>query len=137
VRLSDVDFLDVQDVENLHSQALAASGGADGVRDRGLLESAVATPSNAYFDTVLYPSLAEMAAALAYALAQNHAFLDGNKRTAAGAAAAFLQLNGFDVRLTAPHWEDAFVNLVTGALTMGDLAAMLAQEMGGDVIVEL
>lgn len=133
----DVIFLDVEAVERLHEAALAVSSGTSGVRDRGLLESAVATPSAAVFNTIVYPSIALMAAALAYALAKNHAFLDGNKRTAAGAAAAFLQLNCFDVRFVAAHWEDAFVNLADGTLTRKELATMIAHEMGADVVVEL
>jgi death on curing protein len=137
VRYSDVIFLDVEAVERLHEAALAVSGGTSGVLDRGLLESAVATPAAAFFDTIPYPSIALMAAALAYALAKNHAFLDGNKRTAAGAAATFLQTNGFDVRFVAAHWEGAFVNLADGTLTRNDLAAMIADEMGGDVAIEL
>jgi death-on-curing protein len=78
----------------IHDRQLAEHGGTGGVRDEGLLESALARPQqlHAYGDPA--PDLADLAAALAYGLARNHPFLDGNKRTAAVACETFLELNG-------------------------------------------
>ncbi|HET7597636.1 MAG TPA: type II toxin-antitoxin system death-on-curing family toxin, partial [Burkholderiales bacterium] len=77
----------------LHDRQLAEHGGTSGVRDEGLLESALARPQqlHAYGDPA--PDLAELAASLAYGLARNHPFVDGNKRTAAVACETFIELN--------------------------------------------
>lgn len=85
----------------LHDESLAEHGGASGIRDDGLLESALARPENlaAYAE----PDLAALAAAYAYGLAKNHPFIDGNKRAAFLAAGLFLALNGRD--LVAPQTE--------------------------------
>jgi len=85
----------------LHDESLAMHGGASGLRDAGLLDSALARPLNlvAYGD----PDLAELAASYAFGLAQNHPFVDGNKRAAFLAAGLFLGLNGY--RLTASQAE--------------------------------
>ena len=85
----------------LHDESLAEHGGASGIRDDGLLESALARPENlaAYGD----PDLAALAAAYAYGLAKNHPFIDGNKRAAFLATGLFLALNGRD--LVVPQTE--------------------------------
>src|SRR3546814_13224751 len=84
-----------------HAEQLAEHGGGEGVRDAGLLESAMARPQNlaAYHE----PDAAELAAAYAYGIARNHPFVDGNKRTAAVVSETFLVLNGYV--LTATHAE--------------------------------
>jgi death-on-curing protein len=136
VKLSAIFFMGADEINRLHSAALAISGGLDGVRDTGLMESAAAAPQKTAFGELAHPTLARMAAALAHALAKNHAFLDGNKRTAASAASLFLVLNGVRVRFSGP-WEDAFVQLAEGGLTRSDIAVRIATEMGGDVDVEI
>jgi death-on-curing protein len=98
----------------LHDESLALHGGASGLRDEGLLDSALARPQNVavYGD----PDLADPAAAYAYGLAKNHPFIDGNKRAAFLAAGLCLALNGW--RLTASQ-ADATVAVMT--LAAGDL----------------
>jgi death-on-curing protein len=89
-------FLTVQDVLSLHEDAINTWGGTHGIRDRGLLESAVGAATN----VALYDQAADIydiAAAYAYHLAQNQPFLDGNKRAGLAAAAAFLFVNGIDL----------------------------------------
>ena len=78
----------------IHDRQLAEHGGSAGVRDEGLLDSALARPQqlHAYGDPP--PDLADLAAALAFGLARNHAFVDGNKRTAAVCCETFIELNG-------------------------------------------
>ncbi|MHB8419827.1 MAG: type II toxin-antitoxin system death-on-curing family toxin [Myxococcales bacterium] len=89
------DFLNVDEVLELHEEAIESFGGSAGVRDRGLLESAVAAPQ-AFFDgSFLHDGVLEMAAALAFHLCKNHPFVDGNKRTAFYAALAFMERNGY------------------------------------------
>ncbi|WP_251973843.1 type II toxin-antitoxin system death-on-curing family toxin [Sphaerotilus microaerophilus] len=98
----------------LHDESLALHGGASGLRDEGLLDSALARPQNVavYGD----PDLADLAAAYAYGLAKNHPFVDGNKRAAFLAIGLCLALNGW--RLTASQ-ADATVAVMT--LAAGDL----------------
>jgi death-on-curing protein len=89
-------WLDSDTVEAIHKSQLARHGGLDGVRDQGLIESALARPRNlsGYGD----PDEADLAAAYACGIARNHGFLDGNKRTAWVAARTFLADNGFNFR---------------------------------------
>ncbi len=82
-----------------HSEQIAEHGGGAGIRDMGLLQSALARPQNAYhYNQVV--SLSKMAACYAFGIAKNHAFVDGNKRTAYVVMRAFLVLNGFDINAT-------------------------------------
>ncbi|WP_165056640.1 MULTISPECIES: type II toxin-antitoxin system death-on-curing family toxin [unclassified Adlercreutzia] len=81
-------------VRSIHSAAIAKFGGLDGVRDEGLLESALAQPFQTFGGEDLYPTLAQKAARYAYGIASSHPFLDGNKRAAAAVMGAFLRLNG-------------------------------------------
>ncbi len=89
-----IAYLTAQQVLFIHARLLAASGGEHGVRDIGLLESAVARPQATFDGVDLYPDLFLKAAALMGSLAQNHPFVDGNKRAAITAAALFLLRNG-------------------------------------------
>jgi len=79
----------LDDVLAAHARLIALFGGAQGIRDRGALEAAVARPQSAY-----YKDIVERAAALLESLSQNHPFIDGNKRTAIAVTAAFLRVNG-------------------------------------------
>ena len=85
-------YLTVAEVLTIHKQQIDEYGGIDGIRDSGLLESAVFRPQTGY-----YNSVAEESAALLESLANNHPFLDGNKRVAFAAAHTFLLVNGFDL----------------------------------------
>lgn len=98
----------------MHAEQLRRHGGAFGLRDENALESALGRPENkaAYGD----PTTAELAAAYAFGLARNHAFVDGNKRTAIVAAATFLAINGY--RLTA---DDGTLYAFTIALAAGEI----------------
>lgn len=87
------EFLTVADVVELHALQLQRFGGAAGLRDQGLLESAIAQPNAGFGGVLLHPGLFEMAAAYLYHIVCNHAFIDGNKRTGLLAALVFLDLN--------------------------------------------
>ncbi len=104
----------------VHAEQLAEHGGGEGVRDPGLLESALARPLNlaAYGD----PDAAELAAAYAYGIARNHPFVDGNKRTAAVISETFLMLNGHDLGASDAELVVAFLALAAGELTEEELA---------------
>lgn len=109
-------WLSRETVLGLHDELLARYGGATGVRDDGLLESALARPLNraGYGD----PDIAELAALYALAIARNHPFVDGNKRTAFAAMALFLRLNGLE--LQAAEAEAVMVVLKMAAHVTGD-----------------
>ncbi|MEX2560800.1 MAG: type II toxin-antitoxin system death-on-curing family toxin, partial [Pirellulales bacterium] len=101
-------FLTLDEVIAIHRDQVARYGGSPGVRDWGLLRSAVAMPAAAFGGQYLHPDICEMAAAYLFHIVQNHPFIDGNKRTGAVAADVFLAVNG--VRLTAS--EDALADCV-------------------------
>ncbi len=87
------DFLTAEDVLLLHEGQLAAFGGADGIRDIGALDSATAMPQATFDGRFVHRDLFDMAAAYAFHVAQNHPFVDGNKRTGLAAALVFLDLH--------------------------------------------
>ena len=87
-------FLTLEQVYRLQERALAQQGGLPGVRDAGAVESAIAQPQMTFGGEDLYPTLAEKAAALAFSLVKNHAFLDANKRVGHAAMETFLVMNG-------------------------------------------
>ena len=105
----------------MHGEQVAEHGGLQGVRDQGLLESALARPENqaAYGD----PDVCDLAAAYAFGLARNHPFADGNKRTAFVVSATFLLLNGRNLTASEVDVVETFLKLASGDLTESDLAA--------------
>ena len=92
--------LDKQDVLLLHDLLVENTGGGDGVREDGLLSSAVYSPYQTFGDIELYPTLLEKGARLGYALVSNHAFIDGNKRIGLLAMLTFFELNGVTLTFT-------------------------------------
>jgi len=87
-------FLTLDDVLESHAEQIAAYGGSDGIRDVGMLLSAVAQPESTFDGQFLHVDLFEMAAAYLFHIVQNHPFLDGNKRVGLEAALLFLEING-------------------------------------------
>lgn len=131
MKRGDVVFLEVEDVVATHEKAIARFGGSPGVRDQGLLESAVMAPQSGY-----YGSLVELAAVYLHGLAKNHPFIDGNKRVAFAASVAFLRIHGVAVRLDADRWERIVLGVVTGTVTRDELVELFATEMGDHVALE-
>ena len=115
--MSEPIWMEVSDAVIAHDLELAASGGSSGVRDAGLLESALMRPRNlcAYADAP--PVLTRLAAAYAFGISSNHPFVDGNKRAALLVSFAFLIVNGVEVTATQ---EDAYLTFL--ALAAGELA---------------
>jgi death-on-curing protein len=107
----------------IHEQQIAEHGGTQGVRDLGLLESALGRPQNlaAYGE----PDVAALGAAYAFGIAKNHPFLDGNKRTSYVVTQVFLRLNGLDVTADEATRLRMWVDLAAGSLTEDELAAWL------------
>jgi death-on-curing protein len=95
--VTEPDFLELEEVLELHERQIEAFGGTLGIRDQGLLESALATPRATFGGQFVHETLFSMAAAYAYHVAENQPFLDGNKRTGLGAALVFLRINRYRV----------------------------------------
>ncbi len=107
----------------IHGRLLADYGGASGLRDEGLLESALAAPKNhfQYGNTDIF----QLAAAYAFAITRNHPFMDGNKRTAFTAAGVFLELNGHQLQASESDAVNAVLALSKGELDSGDFGKWL------------
>jgi death-on-curing protein len=119
-------WIDKPEVLIAHSMQLAEHGGSDGIRDETLPDSALAKPRNvfAYADS---PSLPRLAASYAYGIARNHAFVDGNKRTALVVSEGFLRLNGMKVVSNPEEKYLTFLHLADGSLSEDDLAVWFAK----------
>ena len=109
----------------LHERQLSEHGGGEGVRDESLLESALARPQQLFAYGNPPPDLAALAASLAYGLARNHPFVDGNKRTAAVACELFLALNGATLQADNVELYPVYLSLAEGSLAENELADWL------------
>ena len=110
----DPIFLSVDEVVRLHRDVIERYGGSHGVRDLGLLESAVAVPQAAFGGQYLHRDLFEMGAAYLFHIAQNHPFIDGNKRIAAMAAFVFLDTNGVEITADETAFEEMTMAVADG-----------------------
>jgi death-on-curing protein len=113
----------------IHHRQIAEHGGSEGLRDEGLLSSALARPQNLLAYGEPSPDLASLAAAYAYGIARNHPFVDGNKRTALVAARTFLILNGVDLDATQDDKFLTFVNLAKSAISEEELADWIRERI--------
>jgi death on curing protein len=118
------EFLDVEDILEMHAGQLTEHGGLNGVRDMNLLDSAVAQPMAQFGGQFLNGDLFEMAAALHISLVLNHPFLDGNKRTALLAALTFLDLNGLPIERPNQLLEDVTRQVAEGTMSKESLASV-------------
>lgn len=123
--VNETDFLEVEDVLTIHQAQIRRFGGSDGLRDRGLLESAVAQPQAGFGGVRLHEDIQAMAAAYWFHLVANHAFVDGNKRTGLVAALAFLELNGWTVVAESSELYEMTVSIASGQLEKGTAASWL------------
>lgn len=122
--------LDAEAVLAIHAEVLAAHGGTPGLRDRGLLESAVAAPQASFGGTPLIGDPVEIAAAYLFYLCRNHAFIDGNKRTALAAALVFLRINGLLTDPALPSgkfddWETLVLDVAASRIDREETTARL------------
>ena len=100
----------------LHSQLIEQFGGSDGVRDEGLLESALETPFQSFSGEELYPTIQAKAVRLGYGLIKNHCMIDGNKRIGAHAMLVFLALNGIELQYTQKDLYECILSVADGSL---------------------
>lgn len=111
-------------VEAMHADQLQQHGGRPGLRDADLLESALARPKDLWRYQPLV-DLAALAAAVGFGLVRNHAFIDGNKRTAFVCLNVFLMLNGLEIEAPEPEVVDVMVRLASGGLDQDGLATWI------------
>jgi death-on-curing protein len=121
--VSEPVFISVAQVEIIHARQIARFGGTSGLRDRGGMESAVFQPQNISFYAA--GDLYEIAAGYAYHIAEAQAFLDGNKRTAIGAAVAFLELNGIETVTATGELHTAMIAIAEKRMSRPELAVLL------------
>ena len=120
-------YVTLAEVVELHRRLLQATGGAPGIRDLGVLESAVSQPRATFGGVDLYPTLVEKAAALCFAVVQGHPFVDGNKRVGHAAMETFLVLNGVEINAPVDDQERLIFDLAAGRLSRTQLTDWLRQ----------
>ena len=119
----EIDFLTLTDVLHIHANSIELYGGAEGIRDLNLLESAIAQPAMKIDDQHLHEFPFAMAAAYMFHITSNHPFVDGNKRTGAMAALAFLDLNGFEINALRGAIYDITIEVAKGKSSKDKIAS--------------
>ena len=122
-------YVTLGEVVELHRRLLQQTGGVQGVRDIGLLESAIAQPKATFDAEDLHPTLAEKASALGFALVANHPFLDGNKRIGHAAMEVFLSLNGCEFSATVDEQERLMLDVAAGLMDRAELTTWVQQHL--------
>ena len=122
-------YLSLAEVLKLHSLIIAKSGGSEGLRDLGMLESALGQPRQTFGGEDLYPSLTSKAAALGFSLIMNHPFIDGNKRVGHAATEAVLMLNGFELAAEIDDAEAEILAVAAGQRTRDEFQAWIEKHV--------
>ena len=117
----------------IHRRQLSEHGGLAGIRDKGMLESALGKPQNLFAYLSPKPSIASLAASYAFGISKNHPFVDGNKRAAFVVCELFLRLNGKRLSASAEEKYLIFMRLAEGDLSEGDLSDWIASHLLGDL----
>jgi death on curing protein len=123
--MKKITFLTLAEVIEIHSNQIKLYGGKEGIRDISLLSSAIAMPYATFSGEYLHRDIYEMAAAYAFHICQNHAFIDGNKRTALASSLVFLELNGISIADPEEKLYEALMNIASGKLSKESFAEIL------------
>ncbi len=115
--------ISIEDLLKIHTVLIRETGGADGVRDQGLLESALALPYATFGGEELYPTIGEKTATMGYSLLKNHGFIDGNKRIAVAAMDVFLLTNGYCLQLTTDDAERMILDAAASVVSREQFSA--------------
>jgi death on curing protein len=118
-------FLTISQVLDIHQRQIKRFGGTSGVRDEGLLDSALAQPQATFSGELLHPTIHEQAAAYLYHLAMNHPFIDGNKRTAFAVMLTFLNLNDNTLNLSQDQAYNLVIQVVEKKISKEELSTFL------------
>ena len=121
--MTEPKWIRLESVVAAHSKQLARHGGVEGIRDAGLLESALSRPRNLF--AYGSPDMVALAAAYAFGIVRNHPFFDGNKRTALATCRAFVLLNGYAVDATQDEKADVILKLAASELSEEEFALWL------------
>ena len=113
--------LSKQQILLLHSQLISGTGGSDGLRDVGLLESAINSPFQQFGNEDLYPTIQQKASRLCFGLVNNHPFIDGNKRIGAHVMLVFLALNGIELEYTQDDLSSTILKLASNEISYQQL----------------
>lgn len=122
-------LLTVNEIISMHSKLIAKTGGTDGLRDFGLLESAVNSSNASYDDVEVYKTVEEKSARLAYSIVSNHAFVDGNKRIGILVMLATLRLNDAIIKYSRNELIDLGLSLADGKLKYEDVLDWIMKRM--------
>lgn len=123
-----MNYLTAEQVVFIHAFVVEETGGSHGVRDLGLLESAVARPQATFDGDDLHPDIFIKAAALLHALIQNHPFVDGNKRTGALAVILFLEFNGVELKAKNKELESFALKVAVAKISLSEIANWLRKK---------
>lgn len=113
--------LSKEQVLMLHSRLIKVTGGSDGIRDEGMLDSALANPFQSFGGEELYPSIQVKAAQLCFGLVKNHPMIDGNKRLGTHVMLVFLALNGYELSYSQKELSDTILALASGEIGAEDI----------------
>ena len=116
-----------EQVLKLHSQLIEFTGGCDGIRDEGLLDSALENPFQSFSSEELYPSIQAKAARLCYGLVKNHAMIDGNKRIGAHTMLVFLAVNGYELKYAQKELSDLILDVADRKKEYEDILAWILE----------
>lgn len=122
-------YLTLEEVLERHRQVLEQSGGSAGIRDLGLLESAIAQPRQTFSGINLYPTIVDKAAILGYLIVMNHPFVDGNKRTGHASMETLLGMNGMEIIAPPDEQESIILSLASGSLNREDFTQWLGSQI--------
>ena len=120
-------FLNQEQVLRIHAGSIQKHGGLDGLRDAGLLASALSMPQAKFGGQFLHDGISAMAAAYLFHLCKNHPFADGNKRTAHGTAVTFLLINGYNITTDADETERMVLRVADGTISKQELTKIFSK----------
>ena len=123
-------FLTLEEALAIHENRVRKYGGSSGIRDLGLLQSALGNVEATFGGQFLNETVFEMAAAYLYSICRNHPFLDGNKRTALACALAFLRLNGMKIKSGQDDLYDLVIGVAEGRMSKAAVAVFFEQHVG-------
>lgn len=124
--MKEIIFLTLDEILAIHDYQLENFGGAAGLREEKLLDSALAMPSSTFDGAYLHPTIIDMAAAYLFHLVENHPFVDGNKRVGAMSAAVFLDLNGYELTATNADFTAMVLSVASGKMTKKEISEFLS-----------
>jgi death on curing protein len=119
------NFLTLEEILEIHRNQIDLYGGSHGVKDQGMLESALAQPAASFGGEFLHKDVIEMAAAYCFHLIENHAFNDGNKRVGIVAALIFLEMNNYEMDVTEEALEKFVIDLASGKLSKIEVTSFI------------